>query len=470
MEPEVDLCAIDRGSVSAPAGCGKTHVIAAALARHAGPKPIQVLTHTNAGVMALKTRLDKAGVKPSVYRLSTLDGWAMRLIRTFPMRSGHDPAILELMRPSHDYHEIRRSAAALLQAGHLADVLYASYDRLFVDEYQDCSELQHAIVGIASETLRTCVLGDPLQAIFGFTGRLADWEADVRTHFPHIAQLSTPWRWINAGERAFGEWLLDVRSRLLARQPIDFRSAPPNVTWVPLDGRDDRAKRLMACQTKAPTESGSVLIIGDSRDPASQRRFASDTPGAVAVEGVELRDLVDFARRFDLRHPDALVRIGEFADVVMSGADGSGLASRIRALRTDSSASLTEVERASLAFMSAPSYRRAVAVLVELGRKRGARTHRPLVLACCIKALNASADDAPGAFVETAIRAREGNRLLGRPIPARAVGSTLLLKGFEADVSVVLDVENMDAAHLYVAMTRGSKRLVVCSRSPVLTV
>jgi DNA helicase IV len=49
------------------------------------------------------------------------------------------------------------------------------------------------------------------------------------------------------------------------------------------------------------------------------------------------------------------------------------------------------------------------------------------------------------------------------------VGSTLLLKGLEADVSVILDVESMDAAHLYVAMTRGSKRLVVCSRSPVIT-
>jgi len=96
MAPEVDLLAIDHGSVSAPAGCGKTQVIAAALTRQAGPKPILVLTHTNAGVMALKGRLDKAGVPPSAYRLSTLDGWAMRLIGTFPIRSGHDPAILQL--------------------------------------------------------------------------------------------------------------------------------------------------------------------------------------------------------------------------------------------------------------------------------------------------------------------------------------------------------------------------------------
>jgi len=70
MGPEVDLLSIDRGSVSAPAGCGKTQVIASALARHAGPKPILVLTHTNAGVMALKGRLTKAGVPQG-----PLTGW-----------------------------------------------------------------------------------------------------------------------------------------------------------------------------------------------------------------------------------------------------------------------------------------------------------------------------------------------------------------------------------------------------------
>jgi len=300
------------------------------------------------------------------------------------------------------------------------------------------------------------VLGDPLQAIFGFAGKLADWMADVHTHFPHAAELSTPWRWINAGERAFGEWLLEVRHRLLTRQPIDLCTAPPNVIWVPLDGRDDRAKRLLACQTKAPTEGGGVLIIGDSKDPPGQRRFASDTPGAITVEGVELRDLVEFARGFDLGHPGALEHICRFADDVMSGADGVGLVARMRPLPAGQDGSVSDAQHAARAFMAVPSNRAAVDLLVELGRQGGVRIHRPLVLACCIKALNASSADKPGAFAEAAVHAREENRVLGRSLPVRAVGSTLLLKGLEADVSVVLDVEGMDAAHLYVAMTRGS--------------
>jgi hypothetical protein len=58
---------------------------------------------------------------------------------------------------------------------------------------------------------------------------------------------------------------------------------------------------------------------------------------------------------------------------------------------------------------------------------------------------------------------------MGRALPGRAVGSTLLMKGLEAEVTVILNAEAMNARHLYVAMTRGASRLVVCSRSPIST-
>jgi hypothetical protein len=96
------------------------------------------------------------------------------------------------------------------------------------------------------------------------------------------------------------------------------------------------------------------------------------------------------------------------------------------------------------------------------------RTHRPAVLRACIRALQ-SCENANGpSFQEAAIRMREQNRLVGRPLPKRAVGSTLLLKGLEAEVSVILDADSLDAKNLYVAMTRGSKGLTVCSSMPIL--
>ena len=44
MALEVDLLAVDRGLVVAPAGCGKTQLIVDALAHYQGARPILVLT------------------------------------------------------------------------------------------------------------------------------------------------------------------------------------------------------------------------------------------------------------------------------------------------------------------------------------------------------------------------------------------------------------------------------------------
>jgi DNA helicase-2/ATP-dependent DNA helicase PcrA len=304
---EVDLLEVTHGSITAPAGCGKTELIARCLRRCSYDKPVLVLTHTNAGVAALRARLDKAVVPRKLYKLSTIDGFAMRLISTFPARSGHARELLDLRHPKRDYPTIRESAARLLAAGHIDEVIAASFTRLIVDEYQDCSIVQHECVAGISKVLPTCVLGDPLQAIFGFQGNeLVDWEEHVAATFPPAGTLSTPWRWINAGEESFGKWLLEVRSHLFAGRAIDLRTGPTNVVWIRLDGTADHKARLKAGLTKPPTLDGSVLIIGDSTSPASQRQFASQTPGAVTVENVDLKDLVTFAGSLELSSSELL--------------------------------------------------------------------------------------------------------------------------------------------------------------------
>jgi len=467
---EIDLLAIDRGTVTAPAGCGKTHLIAEAITRHAGAKPILVLTHTNAGVVALRGRLDRAGVPPKAYRLTTIDGWAMRLISTFPARSAHDPALLRLANPGADYPNIRVAAINLLKAGHVNDVLAASYARLIVDEYQDCSIRQHALVAYAAQALPTCVLGDPMQAIFGFgTDNLAKWHEQVCAYFPLVGELDTPWRWINADAEPMGRWLLDVRGKLLRGEPIDIRMAPAAVKWVELDGTEDHQRRLVAARVRPPNGDGCVLIIGDSTKPDSQRQFASQTPGAVTVEAVDLRDLISFARTFDLAAPDALERLAEFAQGMMTNVGAADLLRRVQSLiRGTARNPPTDAERAALGFVRAPSYRAAIDLLVEIGREGGVRTHRPAVMRACIKALQLCGGTDGLSFHDAAIRTREQYRLVGRPLPKRAVGSTLLLKGLEAEVAVVLDAGALNARNLYVAITRGSHALTICSQSPVL--
>ena len=469
QENDIDLLAIDRGAVTAPAGCGKTHLIAEALTRHCGGKPILVLTHTNAGVGALRGRLGRAGVPAKAYRLSTIDGWAMRLISTFPMRSAHKAELLHLANPRTDYPNIRAAAAELLKAGHVNDILAANYARLIVDEYQDCSIRQHAIVGYAVQVLPTCVLGDPMQAIFGFGGDvLAKWD-DVCAYFPLAGELATPWRWMNAGAVPLGYWLLNVRDKLLRGQPVDLRTAPDGVTWVELDGSEDHQRRLLAARVRPPDGQGFVLIIGDSTKPDGQRQFASQIPGAVTVEAVDLRDLVTFSRAFDLAAPEALKRLANFAQSVMRNVGAADLMKRVQSLGCGTARKPpTAVESSALTFIHAPSHRAAVDLFGEICKKEGVSAHRPAVLRACIKALQLCDGTEGLSFHEAAIRVRGQNRLVGRPLPRRAVGSTLLLKGLEAEVAVILNASALDARNLYVAMTRGSKNLTVCAPSPVL--
>ncbi len=465
MDAEIDLLQIERGAVVAPAGCGKTQLIMATLARHQGSKPILVLTHTNAGVAALRSRLEKAGVAPAAFRLGTLDGFAIRLISTFPQRSGHDTKIVTGGRPN--YLAIREAAIGLIKAGHINDLLKASYSRLLVDEYQDCSVRQHAMVAYLALHMPTVIVGDPFQAIFGFgNDPLPEWK-DVVACFPVKGELKTPWRWINAGAPDLGEWLLGIRDKLASGTAIDLRNVP-GIEWIQLDGVHDEDRRLAAGSVEAPGET-KVLIIGDSIDPPGQRKFARKVPGAVTVEAVDLRDLTEFGRALDINCADALAVIAAYAEDVMSNFDGKDLVRSVAAAKANTlRRAPTNIEASALTFEAARSLTAVSDLLVAISAAGGVYCYRPAVLAATQRALQlASPPDGPS-FAEATVNIREQSRLVGRPLARRSVGSTLLLKGLEAEVSVILNAESLNAHNLYVAMTRGSKRVLVCASSPML--
>lgn len=468
---ELDLFSAARSSVTAPAGCGKTQLIADSLKAYVGSKPVLVLTHTNAGKGALEARLDRAVVPKSTFRVFTIDSWAIRVISKFPTRSGSNEQMLRLENPNRDYPAVRDAARRLLASGDIDDILAATYSRLVVDEYQDCTLPQHAIIDAIANVLPACVLGDPLQAIFGFREPTVDWDKHVRTTFPQLGVLNIPWRWKRVGSEDLGNWLLSIREPLLAGAPIDLRNAPAEVVHVPLPGDAGGAhqKRMEAARTKAPNKEGTVLIIGDSTSPQGQRQFASVTPGASTVEAVDLRDLTAFARTFDPADGESLKHLVSFAGEVMTNLGGAELLKRLASLKTGKARNAAnDVETACLTYGEKPSFEAAAKLLEELETCTSVRVYRYEVLHVLKTALRA-ASVGDNTFYDATVQARERNRHLGRRTNRVAVGSTLLLKGLEADVAVVLNPAVMDARHLYVALSRGARKLVVCSPTPVLT-
>jgi len=135
------------------------------------------------------------------------------------------------------------------------DVLRASYAGVYVDEYQDCTVGQHALVMQLASLLPCRILGDPLQAIFRKInkGEALAWQV-ARDNFAEVGSLDQPHRWLGRND-GLGYWLLDVRNRLLAGDPVDPSPVRPelNFVWVTLPK-----------PTRLPLASTSRSAVGQS--------------------------------------------------------------------------------------------------------------------------------------------------------------------------------------------------------------
>ena len=205
MTTATELASATRAYVIAPAGCGKTELIAAAVAEEPDRRQL-VLTHTHAGVAALRARLQRYGVKKSQARVETIAGFALRVATAYPATSGFS----NLQPRDAAWAAVYAAAGRVLATRSGRQILAASYHGAYVDEYQDCVTDQHALVLAIDAVLPTRLLGDPLQGIFGFRGQqIVDW-GELDAHFERLPDLDTPWRWRDTNPE-LGEWLLQIR-------------------------------------------------------------------------------------------------------------------------------------------------------------------------------------------------------------------------------------------------------------------
>ena len=98
------------------------------------------------------------------------------------------------------------------------------------------------------------------------------------------------------------------------------------------------------------------------------------------------------------------------------------------------------MEAAAIDYKRSGSAEDLIRLFLALENKPGARTFRPEILRTCLQALRSCGPSGKDTFLDAALRIREQSRMLGRRVPPRAVGSPLLLKGLEADVAVILNV------------------------------
>ncbi len=449
------VAAARRGYVVAPAGCGKTHLIARATATKFKGRRL-ILTHTHAGVAALRRRLHDLRVPPRSYTVETIAGWALRYASSFPRLSG-----MSVPEPSgDDWNLVYAAARDALERRVVRRVVEVSYTGLFVDEYQDCVKEQHQLVLRLCELLPCCVFGDPLQGIFRFKGNdPVDWASDVEGNFELCAMDSRPWRWDGKNE-ALGSWLLRAREDFLKGRSIDLHRAP--VTWLPAT----RENGMKACRSAARTPDQTAVAL--AQWAAGCHKIASQLGGLyVVAEPIECRELADAARRIGATSgTNRALSVIDFAAACMTklkatlksvrgalagakpfrGQKHKDLYGRLSDVASDGS--LLAVKQA----------------LKALRGIKGVVLYRRELFNEMIRAIDEFATGRYPTLGDAAWHSRNRSRHVARNPRGCVVSRTLLAKGLEYDHVVVMDADKLNRENLYVAMTRGSRTLTILSQ------
>lgn len=458
------LAAMDRIAVVAPAGCGKTQLIAAAIGEYTIGCQL-LLTHTHAGVDALRRRLRRLNVPGERFELDTLAGFALRVATAFPKTTG-----IAATDVSPVWRDVYTAAAALLRLPPIRKIIQASFSGVFVDEYQDCTTPQHDLVCGLDAMLPCRVLGDPLQGIFSFEHDAIDWPNHVAAHFSEIQGPTKPWRWAGDNNAKLGDWLMQVRNALLRSppEPIDLRGAP--VQWY--DGSDRKTKQIQQLKACRRAASGGDTVVGIAAWHPQCKAIAQRLGGLfTSIEAIESDDLIKHAKRIGESEGFArAVATIDFAETCMTKVS-TELKTIKRGLEKERVPAVKKhlpQRDALLSVAEKPSLAGVVAALTSIQEVSGVVLYRRELLYEMLRALRSACDGDAASVPEALGMVRNRTRREGRRLPRCAVGTPRLVKGLEFDHAVILDGDALDCRNLYVAMTRGAKSLSIVSSSRVL--
>lgn len=453
-----------KGYVIAPAGYGKTHLIALAVRASSGRQ--LVLTHTFAGVNSIKTKMTALGVPASKYQVDTIASWSLRLCLAYPKTSGwktENPT-------SKQWNKLYECCSGLLGKSFIRHVVATTYAGVYVDEYQDCSDLQHSLVCALAEFLPSRILGDPMQAIFDFNeGKPVDWDASVYPSFGCLGQLETPWRWEKAGNPKLGAWLKEARKKIEQGQKIDLLGErPPSVVRVYTDPEFIASKQYSSlCDLLGHNESVIALHGGDQQSKNKTHLLARTMAGRFSsIEEVEGKDLHSFLKKFGAAKTvkASFLLALEFAKKCFTGV-GDALTAGTKRGEVANQRKGTKyplVLHAANAYLNKPTSSHLKSFFLALNANPETSAYRRDLLYRFLSVLKMHIDDEGVTIAEAASMYQREMRHTGRPIShQKLIGTTLLVKGLEYDHAVILDADALNAKDLYVAMTRGSKSLTI---------
>lgn len=485
-----------RGLLIAPAGHGKTTAIADCIMQCPDKSRYLILTHTHAGIASLRAKFNEKNIPQKKYQLDTITGFAQRYVLSFK-KIRDLPSVEEKTY----FSTIVQYCTQLIDYSVVQLIIKASYDGIFVDEYQDCTTDQHKMILALAKNLPLHVLGDPLQGIFSFEKTpLVDFERDL-FGFEKFNLLSYPWRWhgING---ALGNQILSMRKCLEMHKPIQLDSI--NCTGLtvvhhilPADLHNSSFLSLLRT-TIMKNMSDSFLIIYPSYTETGKG-------GQIQLKGsikdrIDLKIAIDYGYNFHMldaidskkfyscskeidnfvylcRNKRNIQKVKKLYDIMESMHFGATAMSawidrknnRLKQKRDKENKIKGDNLKVSLTiFENDPNLENLMVVLDTCYSLTKDKCHYKEFYHEIKKASKIAIRDNITMY-EAMTHLKNNIRHIGRKIDGKCIGTTFLTKGLEFDTVVLYEAQKfMDAKNFYVAISRARKNLVIITSNSLI--
>lgn len=453
MPDAADLFALGNAAIVAPAGHGKTEIIANVAAK--GRRAL-ILTHTHAGVHAIRARLKRLGIQHARVAVDTIAGWCMRYAHAFP---GVAQPPDGLPQTGEQWNQLYQGASWALGVQAVREVIAASYDRILIDEYQDCHSLQHELAIALSGIVPTLIFGDPMQGIFEFAGATLSWEREIHPRFPLTGTLETPHRWAGKNPE-LGQWIAETREKLMRGEVIDL--ADPRITYRESNDAFDMGTLFEGIDGK----EGSFAAIHCNKTICYKLAKAANG-GYQAIEEVAANRLREFASAWD-RAVDGRGRLQAFVDLSNDCFHKRKLAEGEQPDPED--VTLQQAMRDLVPGLDVGNGTEAAVQLFSLARKRPLwKLYRNELWRDADRAATEVTNGRAETMAAATLNVRHRVSNSGRKMPKRTVSTPLLLKGLEFDHVVIPDAPHFanerhaQAKLFYVAISRATQTLTIAS-------